>query len=85
MKTVSITKARHKLGELSRAPSTVEVTHRGATVGTLRIYAEAHYDREKAMEAARGIRELSLRLNAKRKPSKKRGATKAVRDLRDGD
>ena len=85
MKTVSITKARRKLGEPACAPSTVEVTHRVATVGTLRIYAEGHYDRDKAMEAARGIRELSLRLNAKGKPSKKRGATKAVRDLRDGD
>ncbi len=83
MKTVSITQARRQLGKLVRTPETVEVTHRGTPVGTLRIYAEAHYDREKAMAAARGIRELSAKLVAKRKPSKKNGATKAVRDLRD--
>ena len=79
MKSISITQARRKLGELVRTPETVELTHRGTPVGTLRVYAEAHYDRDKAREAARRIREIGL----KYKPSKKHGGTQALRDLRD--
>ena len=79
MKTISITQARRKLGELVRTPATVEVTSRGTPVGTLRVYAEANYDRDRAVEAARRIREIG----AKYKPSRTHGATKAVRTLRD--
>ena len=83
MKTLTITQARRRLGELVRSHETVEVTHRGATIGTLRASAEVPYDRERAMAAAQHIRELSEMLAAKRKPSKKHGATQAVRKLRD--
>lgn len=83
MKTVSITQARRQFGELMRNPETVEVTHRGIPVGTLCIYAEPTYDRDKAMAAARSLRELSAKVGVKHKASAKRGATKAVRDLRD--
>ena len=83
MKTVSITQARRQLGELVRTPETVEVTSRGVPVGTLHIHAEPTYDRDKALEAARGLRQLGAKILARRKPSKKNGAVKAIRDLRD--
>ena len=83
MKTVTLTEARRQLGELVNSAEPVEITRRGERIGTLRGEAEAPVDREKAMAAARGIRALSERLAAKRKPSKKHGATQAVRDLRD--
>ena len=85
MKTLTITQARRRLGELVKSHETVEVTHRGEAIGTLRggAQAEPPYDRERAMAAARHIRELSEMLAAKYKPSKKHGATQAVRKLRD--
>ena len=85
MKTITITQARRRLGELVQAHETVQVTHRGVPIGTLHASAQAEppQDREREMAAAQGIRELSDRLAAKRKPSKKHGATAAVRALRD--
>ena len=85
MKTITITQARRRLGELVQAQETVQVTHRGVLIGTLDASAQADppHDREREMAAAQSIRELSDRLAAKRKPSKKHGATAAVRALRD--
>ena len=85
MKTVTLTQARRRLGELVQASETVRVTHRGTPIGTLRADAQAEppYDRDREMAAAQHIRELSDRLAAERKPSKKHGATAAVRALRD--
>lgn len=83
MKTVSITEARRRLGELMKAAEPVEVTRRGEPLGTLRPSVRQPYDREKAMAAASDIRVLGERLAAKHKPSQKHGATAAVRALRD--
>jgi len=83
MKTVTLTQARNKLGELVQQGEPVELTRRGQSIATLRVFAKPKVDREAAIKAAHDIRELSARLAAKRKPSKRHGATKAVRDLRD--
>ena len=83
MKSLTLTQARHQLGELVRAAEPVELTRRGVPIGTLRPSVRAPYDRDAAIEAARGIRELGERLAARHKPSKKHGAIKAIRDLRD--
>ena len=80
MKTLTITQARRQLGELVKSHETVEVTHRGEAIGTLRAGTKSEpYDRDRAMAAARRIREIGL----KYKPSKKHGGTKALRQLRD--
>ena len=83
MKTLTLTQARRQLGELVRSHETVEVTHRGEAIGTLRggagAQGEAPCDRDRAMAAARRLREIGL----KYKPSKKHGGTRALRQLRD--
>ena len=78
---MTITQAKRGLSDLLAKEQQVEVTNRGRTVGTLRVFAEAKVDREKAKEAARGIRELARKIGAK--PSKKHGATAEIRRLRD--
>ena len=83
MKSVSLTEARRSLADLVAEPQTVEVTRRGRPVGTLRVLGQTEPDRERAMEAARGLRELAERVKATIKPSVKHGATRAVRELRD--
>ena len=81
MKTLTLTQARRQLGELVRSHETVEVTHRGEAIGTLRggAQTEVPYDRERAIAAAQRLREIGL----KYKPSKKHGGTRALRQLRD--
>ena len=84
MKSLSITQARRRLGELVRTPEAVEITRRGQRIGEIRGAApEVPNDHDREMAAALRIRELSDRLAAERKPSKKLGATAAVRALRD--
>ncbi len=79
MKTVTITQAKRGLSDLLAKGQAVEVTSHGRTVGTLRVFAQAKVDREKAKEAARGIREIGM----KYKPSKKHGGTAELRKIRD--
>ena len=79
VKTVSITEAKRKLSDLLSREQTVEITSRGTKVGTLRVFAQATRDPQRAQDAARRMRALS----AKCTPSPLGGATKAVRDLRD--
>lgn len=79
MKSVSLTQARRGLSKLIASEQAVEVTSRGQAVGTLRIYAEATVDRDKAMEAARQLRAIG----SKYRPSKRHGGAAAVRQLRD--
>lgn len=52
---------------------------KGGAVGTLRVFAQARHDPERAKEAARRIREIGR----KYKPSTKTGAVATVRKLRD--
>lgn len=79
MKSVSITQAKRQLSRLAATQEPVQLTMRGQPVGLLRVYAEPKRD----PEAARAAFDRLERLAAKRKPSKKHGATRAVRELRD--
>ena len=80
MKSLSITQARRRLGELVCTPETVEITRRGQRIGEIRgAEPEAPDDRERAMAAARRIREIGMT----RKPSKTHGGAQAIRRLRD--
>lgn len=79
VKQVSITEAKRKLSKLATSNEPVQLTMRGQPVGLLRVYAEPKLD----PAAARAAFEQLKRLAAKRKPSRKHGATRAVRDLRD--
>ena len=83
MKTLTLTQARRQLGELVDAAEPVERTRRGVPIGTPRPSVRAPYNRDAAIEAARGIRELGERLATWHKPSKKHGGTRALRELRD--
>jgi len=83
MKTVTITEAKKNLRGILQADEPVQVTLRGQPAGVLRVIAEPKVDRERAREAGRRLVELSERLAAKHRPSKKHGGTQAVRDLRD--
>jgi hypothetical protein len=79
MKPVSITPAKRKLAEAARTAQPVEIAPATTAGGTLRIFAEVHYDADKAIAAAKRIREIGT----KYKPSKKHSGAKALRDLRD--
>lgn len=77
MKTVSITHPKRKPGAVQAVVPSQAVAPR-LEGGTLRVLAQATFDPQRAREAAAKIRQLGL----KYKPSKKHGATAAVRDLR---
>ena len=81
MKTLTLTQARQQLGELMHAAEPVKLTRRGQPIGTLHVEAQAEpaHDRDRAMAAARRLREIGMT----RKPSKTHGGAKAVRKLRD--
>lgn len=79
VKTASITEAKRKLSRLAQTQEPVQLTMRGQPLGVLRIYAEPKRD----PEAERAAFERLKRLAATCKPSKKHGATRAVRELRD--
>lgn len=57
----------------------MQLTVRGQPVGLLRVYAEPKRD----PLAARAAFDRLKKLAATRKPSRKTGATKTIRDLRD--
>jgi hypothetical protein len=78
-KTVSITEAKRQLSRLAQSSEPVQVTVRGQRVGLLRIYAEPKRDPAAARAAFKRLQKLA----ATRKPSRKNGAIKAIRDLRD--
>jgi hypothetical protein len=79
VKTFTITEAKRKLSRLATSQEPVQLTMRGQPIGQLRVYAEPKRD----PEAARAAFDRLKRLAATRKPSKKHGATRAVRELRD--
>ena len=79
MKQLSITQAKRDLSRLVTQREPVAVTIRGKSIGLLRMYAEPVFDLVQSRAAFERLRALA----AKRKPSKKHGATRAVRELRD--
>ena len=74
-----VTEAKKNLARLGQAAEPVEVTLRGNPVFTMRIVAHPVRDREAALRAVERIKQIG----AKYKPSRKHGATRAVRELRD--
>lgn len=58
---------------------TFNLTKRGQTISTVRVFGVAPFEPEKAKKAAAAIAALA----AKMKPSKRNGATSIIRALRD--
>lgn len=79
MQSISMTKARRELAAICQTPDTYNLTSRGSEVATLRVFAKVKFDPEKAKAA--GDRMLAISRSIK--PSRAKGATELVRELRD--
>lgn len=79
MQSISMTKARRELASISQSPDTYHLTSRGQEVATLRVFAKVKFDPEKAKEAG----ERMLAISRSIKPTRAKGATALVRELRD--
>lgn len=79
MQSISMTKARRELARLCQSPETFSLTNRGNEVAMLRVFAKSKFDPEKAKAAGLRILEISKSI----KPSRAKGATQLVRELRD--
>lgn len=79
MQSISMTRARRDLAHISQSPDTYQLTSRGQEVATLRVFAKVSFDPAKAKAA--GQRMLAASRSVK--PSRAKGATALVRELRD--
>ncbi len=80
MQHLSISDVRRNLPSLAQQSDTFTLTKRGQNIATVRVFAEARFDIDKAKQAGERIAALAARA----KVGKLNCATSIIRKLRDG-